>query len=152
MVYAQTRIRPWEWDIENSLGYWNTNRSPNPVQNTRPRDSKLKKRTCRIVDLADHRVKIKENEKRAYYLDLSIELKRYMEYESDGHRNSKWCTRNDPQMFGKWARRLGNRKTSWDHPNYTIAKIGQNTMKSPGNLRRLAVTQTPVKGHQLTLV
>ena len=31
-------------------------------------------------------------------------------------------------------------------------KIGQNTEKSPGDLRRLAVTQTPVKDHQLTLI
>ena len=27
-----------------------------------------------------------------------------------------------------------------------------NTEKSPGDLRRLAVTQTPVKNHQLTLM
>ena len=32
-----------------------------------------------------------------------------------------------------------------DHPNYNIIKIGQNTEKSPENLRRLAVTQTPVR-------
>ena len=32
-----------------------------------------------------------------------------------------------------------------------IANV-QNTDKSPGDLRRLAVTQTPVKVHQLTLV
>ena len=30
--------------------------------------------------------------------------------------------------------------------------IGKNTEKSPGDLRRLAVTQTPVKDHQLRLV
>ena len=35
---------------------------------------------------------------------------------------------------------------------YSIIKIGQNTGKSPGNLRRLAITQTPVRKHQLTLV
>ena len=29
---------------------------------------------------------------------------------------------------------------------------GQHTEKSPGNLRRLAVTQSPVKDHQLTLM
>ena len=29
---------------------------------------------------------------------------------------------------------------------------GQNTEKIPGDLRRLAVTQTPVKDHQLTLM
>ena len=31
-------------------------------------------------------------------------------------------------------------------------KTMQNTENSPGDLRRLAVTQTPVKNHQLTLV
>ena len=41
---------------------------------------------------------------------------------------------------------------SGDHSNYYIIKNGQNTEKSPGDLRRLAVTQTPVKDHQLTLM
>ena len=31
-------------------------------------------------------------------------------------------------------------------------EIGQNTEKSPGDLRRLAVTQTLVKDHQQTLM
>ena len=30
-----------------------------------------------------------------------------------------------------------------DHPDYSITKIGHNTEKSPGDLRRLAVTQKP---------
>ena len=47
---------------------------------------------------------------------------------------------------------IGNRKTSGYHPNNCIIEISQNTEKSPGDLRRLAVTQTPVKNHQLTLV
>ena len=34
----------------------------------------------------------------------------------------------------------------------TIKTIGQNTEKSPGDLRRVAVTQTPVKDHQLKLM
>ena len=33
-----------------------------------------------------------------------------------------------------------------------ITENGQNTEKSPGDLRRLAVTQTPVKNHQLILM
>ena len=41
--------------------------------------------------------------------------------------------------------RMKNRK----HPNDSTVKISQNS-KSPGNLRRLAVTRTPVKDHQLT--
>ena len=40
---------------------------------------------------------------------------------------------------------LGNKRTSRDHPNYSIIEIGQNTEKSPGDLKRLAVTQTLVK-------
>ena len=43
-------------------------------------------------------------------------------------------------------------RTSGDHPNYSIIENGQNTEKSPGDLKRLAVTQTPVKEHQLTLM
>ena len=34
------------------------------------------------------------------------------------------------------------------HPNDSIIENGQNTEKSPGDLRRLAVAQTPVKDHQ----
>ena len=40
---------------------------------------------------------------------------------------------------------------SGDNPNFSIAKISQNTEKSPVKLRRLVVTQTPVNDHQLTL-
>ena len=47
--------------------------------------------------------------------------------------------------FGGW-------RTSGDHPNYYIIENGQNTEKSPGDLRKVAVTQTPVKDHQLTLM
>ena len=39
-----------------------------------------------------------------------------------------------------------------DHPNYNSVENGQNTEMSLGDLRRLAVTQTPMKNHQLTLV
>ena len=36
--------------------------------------------------------------------------------------------------------------------NPNIIENGQNTEKSPGDLMRLAVTETPVKDHQLTLM
>ena len=48
--------------------------------------------------------------------------------------------------------RLRIQRTSGDHPNYGIIKIGQNTEKIHRDLRRLAVTQTSVKNHQLTLI
>ena len=41
---------------------------------------------------------------------------------------------------------------SWDHPNYSIVEISQNTKKSPGDLKRLVVTQTPAEKYQLTVV
>ena len=37
---------------------------------------------------------------------------------------------------------LGNKRTSGDHSNYSIIKNGQNTEKSPGDLRKLVVTPT----------
>ena len=36
--------------------------------------------------------------------------------------------------------------------NYSLVGISKNTEKSPGNLRRLAVTYTPGKDYQLKLV
>ena len=60
--------------------------------------------------------------------------------------NRKWrCTRNDPQRSGKETGSLKNQRTRNDHPDYGIPLIGQNTEKSPVELRRLSVTQTPVK-------
>ena len=56
------------------------------------------------------------------------------------------------QRISKINGRPGNGGTSGVYPNYSNAKIGQDTEKSPGDLRRLAVTKTPVKDHQLMLV
>ena len=47
---------------------------------------------------------------------------------------------------------LGNKRKSGNHPKDSIIKIGQNAEKSPGDLRRLAVSQTPVEGLRLTLI
>ena len=56
-----------------------------------------------------------------------------------------------PKDLEKSLEELKNRKNR-DHPDHSIFKISQNTGKSPGDLRRLVVTQTPVKDHQLVLV
>ena len=50
------------------------------------------------------------------------------------------------------VKRLTNQRTRRDHPDHRIFKVGQNTGKSPSDLRRPAVTQIPVKGQQLILV
>ena len=68
-----------------------------------------------------------------------------MKYEGDGDSSSNYCTCDNPQRMGKGTGRLGNKKAGEDHPDYSITKISQNTEKSPGDLRRIAVTQTSVK-------
>ena len=75
-----------------------------------------------------------------------------MEHEGDSDTNNNWCPGNNPQKIGKGSGRLRNQRTSRNYPDNSITKISHNTEKSPGDLRRLAVTQTPEKNHQLTLV
>ena len=148
----------------NSSGFRDTNGSPNLGQKTRSYHNRQKKkkkkkkkrkrkRTCRIVDFAvpvDHRVKLKECEKKDKYLDLARELKNLW--------NMKMTI--IPILIGA----LGTATkglvqgqddleiTCGDNPNNCIIEIGQNTEKSPGNLKRLVVTQNPVRNNQLTLV
>ena len=78
-----------------------------------------------FVAPAAHKIKLKECEKKDKYLDLARELKKYgiwrwQLYQGTGGRGS-WRTRRD-------------------HPNYSIIENGQNIEKSPGDLRRPAVT------------
>ena len=56
-----------------------------------------------------------------------------------------------PIVIGKGTGRLGNKRMSEVYPYY-IKKIGQNTEETPGDLRRLVVTQTPMRNYQLKLV
>ena len=79
MVYAQPRTCPRKWYTQTPVGLWYTNGSPNLGPNTRSYSNQQKKRICKIVDFAlpaDHRIKLKECEKRDKYLDLVRELKK----------------------------------------------------------------------------
>ena len=65
------------------MGLWHTHGSPNLGQKTRPNNSqqqqKKKKRIYKIVDFAvpaEHRIKLKECEKKDKYLDLAWILKK----------------------------------------------------------------------------
>ena len=98
-----------------------------------------------FVVLADHRVKLKERKKEDKYLDLAREMKKTMEHESNGDTNYNWHSQYSHQRIGTVTGGIGNKRMSRDHPNYSIDEISQNTETSPGDLRRLAVTQTPVK-------
>ena len=111
-------------------------------------------RTCRIVNFTvptDHGVKLKESEKKAKYVDLARESKT-KEHESDGDNNCNWLSWCNQKKIGTRTWGFGNKRRSGDHPNYSTVEISQNTEKIPGELRRLAVIQTQVKNHRLTLV
>ena len=76
--------------------------------------------------------------------------KKNMEGEGDNDTDCNWCTRNNPKELLKGLEDLeigGRVKTI-----HSIFKIGHNTEKSPGHLRKLAVPQIPLRNHRLTLV
>ena len=55
-IRAASTIWWWWW-------FWHTNGSHNLSQTTRPYNNQQDKRTCKIVDLTVHKVKLKESEK-----------------------------------------------------------------------------------------
>ena len=66
-------------------------------------------------------------------------------------QNRDWCFWYSHKKIIIGTGWLERGRTSGDHPNGNIIENDQNTEKSPGDLRRLAVTQTSVKTHQLML-
>ena len=80
------------------------------------------------------------------------QLKETVKHESDNYTNCIWCSWYSYQRIEISIGGLRNNMTSGDHPNNCSIEIGQNTTKSPGDLRRIAVIQTPVKDNQLTLI
>ena len=75
-----------------------------------------------------------------------------MEHERNDCANCDWCFKRNNLRGIKRPGGLGSWRTGRDYPNDSIAENGQNPETSPGDLRRLAVTQTPGKNHQLTLM
>ena len=80
------------------------------------------------------------------------ENKKHMEHESDCDTNSNWHPRNNTKGLVKGTGITGNKRTRGNNPDYIIIKISWNNEKSAEDLRRLVVSQTPVKNHKLTLV
>ena len=133
MVYTRPRSHG-EWDAQTPQGFWDTNGSPNPHQTTRPynnqkkkkKKKKEKKETGRFVDFAvpvDHRVKLKEGQKKNQYQDLPKEMKKTVEPESDVYINCDWCSWFCHQRIGTGIGGLTNKRTSGDYPKYGIAEI-----------------------------
>ena len=129
-----------QWDFDIQTDHLIPARRPDLIRIT-----KKKKRKFAVP--ADHRIKLKEYEKKDNYLDLARELKKPMDHEGDYYVNCDWFFWYSNYMIIKVTGGLGSWKTSGDHPNYSIIENGQNTEKSLGDLRRFAATQTPVKNH-----
>ena len=88
------------------------------------------------------KLKLKECEKRDKYLDLAREMKKLwkMKVTIISIVIGALGTVTKGLIQG-----LGNNGTGGDCPNCCIVEIGQNTEKSPGELRRLAITQTSLE-------
>ena len=133
------------------MGLWHTHGLPNLGQKTRPNNNQQKKenlQNCRLCCLSWSQNKMKECEKKDKYLNLARELKKLwnMQVTIIPIVIGAFGTVTNGLLKGLEDLEVG------DHPNYYIIENDKNTEKSPGDLRRLAVTQTPVKDHQLTLM
>ena len=129
------------WDFEIQMGQQISVRRPDLI-------IIIKKTACRIVDFTvrtDYRVKLKECKKRDKCLDLAKELKKLLKIKVT-------IIPIVIGAFGTVTKRLvpgledleikGQLETI---QTTAIFKIGRNTERSAGELRRLDVTHTPVR-------
>ena len=101
---------------------------------------------------SNHINNIKEREKKDKYLNIAREMKKLWKMKVTIIPTVIVAFVQVTKKIIKGTGGLEGRRTSGDHPNYNIIENGQNTEKSLGDLRRLAVTQAPVKDHQLKLM
>ena len=103
-------------------------------------------------ELTDYRGKLKKCVKRDKYLNLARELKILWNMKVTIKPIVIGALGTVTKRISTRSGGLGNYRTGGDHQNYCIIEIGENTEKSPGDLRRLVVIQTLVRNHQLMLV
>ena len=87
--------------------------------------------------LADHRVKLKESEKRDNYLDLARELKKTMKHEGDGDTNCNWCSQHTHQRIVKGLEELeirGQVETIQTIALLRLARILRRVLETWGDL------------------
>ena len=94
--------------------------------------------------LSDHSVKIKESEKRVKYLNATGKLRKVWNMRATVILVLVGWFVTVPKGLEKRLEELENRK-NWGYSNSNFVDLGQNWKKSLGDLRRLAVIQTPVK-------
>ena len=96
-------------------------------------------------------INLKQCEKNDKYLDLARELKKLWNMKVTIVPIVIYALGTITKGLLKVLKALGSWRTGRDYPNDSIAENSQNPERSPGDLRRLAFTETPVKNHQLTL-
>ena len=114
-----------------------------------------KKRTCKIVDFAvpaDYRIKLKECEKKDKYLDLARELKKLwnMQVTIIPIVIGALGTVTKGLLKGLEDLEVGGRVETIQMT--ALLSTARILRRVPGDLRRLAVTQTLVKNHRLSLI
>ncbi len=116
-VYAQPSTCPRKWNLNMQTDHLIPARRPDLIIINK------KKRICKIVDFAvpaDHRINLKESEKKDKYLDLPRELKKLWNMQ----------VTIIPIVIGafgtvtKGTGGLGSWRMSGDHPNYSIDENG----------------------------
>ena len=88
------------WDFEIQTDHFILARRPDLLIVKKKKKKEKKKRTCKTVDFvvpADHRIKLKESEKRGKYLYLARDQKRTMGHGGDGDTKCNKCTWSNPQ-------------------------------------------------------
>ena len=144
------------WDFNIQTDHLIPARRPDIIIITHPsKKKKKKKRICKIVDFAvsgDHRINLKKSEKKDMYLDLARELKKLwnMKVTIVPIVIGALGTITKGLLKGLEDLEVGGRVETIR--TTALLRTGQNPETSPGDLRRLALTQNPVKNHQLTLM
>ena len=141
--------------------FLDTNVSSNLGQTIRSSDrqqqqlQQQQKRTCWIVVFAipaNHGIKLKESEKRDKYLDLAREVKKQWNMKVTVIPIIIGALGTIIKELVQGLEDMEKRGRVEIIQTTALLRSRRNTEKSPGNLRRLAVTQTPEKNQQLTLM
>ena len=98
----------------------------------------------------DHRVKLKESKKKDKYLNFARELKKTVKVTVILIVIGALGTVTKRLVKGLEGLKI--RGLVETIQTIALLKISQNTEESLADLRRLAITQTPVRNHRLTLV
>ena len=138
------------WDFDINMDHLISARRPNLII-----INKKKKRIFKIVNFAvsvDYRIKPKECEKKNKHLALAREVKKLWNMKVTIVPIVIGAFGTITKGLLKGLEDLEAERRVETIQMTAITENGQNTEKSAGDLRRLSVTQTPVKNHQLTLM